>query len=141
MRWGFPRDRGEIPANGPENGVVHISLDMARYSRIDMALSLKKVQSDQCAGGTGQPGYGGGGRFRPPPENMAQAAGVYLSQVIEDGDVLGVALGTDNSPYGEVSDTKSHPQYDGITDARFRAVAAGFHHGGIVLADCRKVRR
>ncbi|CDK64618.1 Erythritol transcriptional regulator EryD [Morganella morganii IS15] len=25
-----------------ENGVVHISLDMARYSRIDMALSLKK---------------------------------------------------------------------------------------------------
>lgn len=50
-----------------ENGVVHISLDMARYSRIDMALSLKKVQSDQCAGGTGQPGYGGGGRFRPLP--------------------------------------------------------------------------
>ena len=26
-------------------------------------------------------------------ENMAQAAGVYLSQVIEDGDVLGVAWG------------------------------------------------
>ncbi|WP_368938522.1 sugar-binding transcriptional regulator [Morganella morganii] len=77
-----------------ENGVVHISLDMARYSRIDMALSLKKkfnltnvlvVPDSPVAEAAAD-----SARRR---ENMAQAAGVYLSQVIEDGDVLGVAWG------------------------------------------------
>ena len=77
-----------------ENGVVHISLDMARYSRIDMALSLKQtfnltnvlvVPDSHVAEAAAD-----SARRR---ENMAQAAGVYLSQVIEDGDVLGVAWG------------------------------------------------
>ncbi|MEG0278601.1 MAG: sugar-binding transcriptional regulator [Morganella sp. (in: enterobacteria)] len=77
-----------------ESGVVNISLDMSRYSRIDMALSLKKqfdltsvlVVPDNPAPEAAVDSA----RCR---ENMAQAAAIYLSQVIEDGDVLGVAWG------------------------------------------------
>lgn len=77
-----------------ESGVVNISLDMSRYSRIDMALSLKKqfdLTSVLVVPDNPAPEAAADSARRR--ENMAQAAAVYLSQVIEDGDVLGVAWG------------------------------------------------
>ena len=77
-----------------ENGVVHISLDMARYSLIDMALSLKqKFNLTNVLVVPDSPVAEAAADSARRRENMAQAAGVYLSQVIEDGDMLGVAWG------------------------------------------------
>lgn len=74
--------------------MVHISLDMARYSRIDMALSLKKkFNLTNVLVVPDSPVTEAAADSARRQENMAQAAGVYLSQVIEDGDVLGVAWG------------------------------------------------
>lgn len=80
---------GKYLQTAREEGIVHITLDIQRYSRINIALEIKEqfdLNNVLIVPVKNQ-------NISMNREEMALAAGTYLTQVIEDGDMLGIAWG------------------------------------------------